>query len=56
MNLGISTPQNRLLTAYLSNNYANSLEGEDRKADVLKKMEKAVASMPAFINEAWKKN
>lgn len=48
-------PFNRLLMAYLFNNYAHNLE-ETNKTDSLKKLEDAVKSFPPLLAEVWKKS
>lgn len=48
-------PYNRLLFAYLFNNYAHNLDAEAHTAACLKDLEKAVNTLPDFVKVVWKK-
>jgi hypothetical protein len=48
-------PYNRLLFAYLFNNYAHNLDEESHKAACLKELDKAVNTLPDFVKVVWKK-
>ena len=48
-------PYNRLLFAYLFNNYANNLDDESHTAACLKDLDKAVNTLPDFVKVVWKK-
>jgi hypothetical protein len=49
-------PYNRLLTAYLFNNYAHNLDEESHAAACLQDLEKAVNTLPDFVKVVWKKS
>lgn len=48
-------PYNRLLMAYLFDNYAYNLDDEDRKKESKKKLDEAIEAMPEFMREVWGK-
>lgn len=48
-------PYNRLLFAYLFNNYAHNLDEESHAAACLKELDKAVNTLPDFVKVVWKK-
>lgn len=48
-------PYNRLLFAYLFNNYSNNLDEEPHTAACLKELDKAVNTLPDFVKVVWKK-
>jgi hypothetical protein len=48
-------PYNRLLTAYLFNNYAHNLDEESHTAACLQDLERAVNTLPDFVKVVWKK-
>ena len=48
-------PYNRLLFAYLVNNYAHNLDDESHTNACLKDLEKAVDTLPDFVKGVWKK-
>lgn len=48
-------PFNRLLTAYLLNNYIYHLDDENRKNSCQQKLKNAVQTMPAYVLEVWDK-
>jgi hypothetical protein len=48
-------PYNRLLTAYLFDNYAHNLDDETRKKQCLQSLEDSVNALPSYISEVWNK-
>jgi hypothetical protein len=48
-------PYNRLLMAYLFNNYAENLEDESRKNASKRKLEGALKLMPEYVRTVWAK-
>ena len=49
-------PFNRLLTAYLFNNYAHNLDDKGQTEARIIDLETAMTTMPDFIRNVWKKN